>query len=76
MIGENQLHNEGEGRITYLTKRINQIQEKYVGEEATRKGISATLKTKAELRQQFINDNKAPTIQENEQRESLLDLLG
>ena len=76
MIGENQLHSEGEGRITYLTKRINQIQEKYVGDIATRKGIGATLKTKDELREQYVADNKAPTIQENEQRESLLDLLG
>ena len=76
MIVENQLHKEGKGRITYLTKRINQIQEKYAGDIATRKGIGATLKTKEELRDQYVDDNQAPTIQENEKRESLLDLLG
>lgn len=76
MIKETQLHKEGEGRITYLSKRINQIQEKYSGDEAKKKGIGATLKTRNELREQYVDDNKAPIIQENETRESVLDILG
>lgn len=73
---EQKLNQEGEGRVTYLSKRINQIQEKYSGDEAKRKGIGATLKTRDELREQYVDDNKAPTIQQNEERESILDILG
>ena len=71
-----QLHSEGDGWITHFVKRMRQIEEKYLGEEAKRKGIGTTLKTKEELREQYLQENNAPTIQKTEERESVLDLLG
>ena len=76
MIQEPKLHNEGDGKITHFLKRMRQVEEKYSGDEAIRKGIGTLLKSKEELREQYLQDNTVPIIQESEKRESVLDLLG
>lgn len=78
MIEDKQLHIEGDGIITNLCKRTNQIigQDYKTNDQKIRAGIQTTKKTVEELKEQYKNDNKAPIIQEAEVRESLLDILG
>lgn len=73
MIEERKLHEEGEGRVTYLDKRINQINKMYSGDEIIKEGIKATEKTAKELQEQYIADKlKSEQKGENEEHRAML----
>lgn len=70
---EKSLNQEGNGRISYLRKRINQIDKLYAGEKAIKAGIEAANKTAKELREQYVDDKlKSEGSNEQEEHQSLL----